>query len=76
MQKRMGMQRNSDYMEKVSRIISTFTGLAKAGVPPEEALDMTAQAMQGMEMPGTPPVEMPPQGMGMEMPPEEDEMMY
>jgi hypothetical protein len=76
MQKRMGMQRSADYMEKVSRVISTFTGLAKAGVPPEEALEMTAQAMQGMEMPGGPQMEMPQPEMGMEMPPQEDEMMY
>ena len=69
MTERMGKQRSQDYLEKVAKILTTFTGLAKSGVSPDEALEMTAQSMQSMEMPGMEPPEMPDVEMSQEGPP-------
>ena len=66
MQERMGIQRNADYLEKVSRILFTYTGLVKDGMDPREALDVTAQEMMAAEQPGAPR----PEEMMMEAPPD------
>ena len=54
MQKRMGLQKNANYVEKVSQILFTFAGLAKNGMDPREAIAMTAQEMQKAENPNAP----------------------
>jgi hypothetical protein len=89
MQKRMGIQRSKDYTEQVAKIMFTFASYAKAGVPPEEAIAMTAEQLQAEETPGMQPQNnygppepgLPPEPMqGMEgapfgMEPEDEEMM-
>lgn len=75
MQERMGIQRNTDYTEKVSRILFGYTDLIQKGVDPREALDLVAQDLQAAEVPGSQvpglmeePQEMgPPPGQGMDM---------
>jgi hypothetical protein len=52
MQKRMGIQRSKDYTEQVAKTLFTFASFAKAGVPPEEAIAMTAEQMQAGATPG------------------------
>lgn len=52
MQERMGIQRNADYVQKVSEILFSFAGLVDQGVNPQEAVGMVAQQVQGQEMPG------------------------
>lgn len=59
MQERMGIQRSANYLEQVSEILTTFSELVKQGTAPEEALQMTAQAMEQSQRPGGQPPEMP-----------------
>lgn len=64
MQKRMGIQKNASYLEKVSQILFTFAGLAQSGMAPNDAITATAQEFQRMENPN----EMGPEEMMMEEP--------
>ena len=57
LQTRMGLQRNADYVEKVSQILFQYAGLVKSGMDPRDAIAVTAQQMQSQEIPGTPPPE-------------------
>ena len=77
MQERMGIQRSADYLEQTAAILTMFSELTKQGLPPEEAMQMTAQMMEESQRPGGNPMEMPmvapeappmPQDMG-QMPP-------
>lgn len=69
MAERMGIQRNADYTEKVSRVLFGYANLVQQGVDPREAIDLVAQDLQAAEVPGSqvpgmmeaPPEEMPPQ---------------
>lgn len=82
MQKRMGIQKSANYIEKVSQILFTFAGLARNGMDPADAITATAQEMQRMENPQAPePEEMmmpgePPMPQGQDMPTGEDMPMY
>lgn len=64
MQDRMSIQRDADYMEKVSKVLFAFSGMIKNGVDPRDALAMTAQELKASEQPGA----MPPEEMMMEPP--------
>jgi hypothetical protein len=77
MQERMGIQRNTDYTEKVSRILFGYTNLVQQGVDPRDARDLVAQDLQAAEVPGSqvpgmmeaPPEEQAPMGGGMDQMP-------
>lgn len=78
MLERMGLQRSRNYIEEVAKVLMTYTTLAKAGVPPEDALAQTAEQIMSQQTPqqgGGGFADMP------EMPveptePMEDEQMY
>lgn len=52
MMERMGIQRNQDYLKKISKILFGFAGMTRNGVPPEDAINALAQEMQTEEQPG------------------------
>jgi hypothetical protein len=74
MLERMGIQRSSDYMAKVTEIIYTFGELVKNNVDPNDAIGFTAAQMQANETPGmeqpAPPMAMPEMPMQEELMPE------
>jgi hypothetical protein len=51
MLERMGIQRNSDYVDKVSQVIFQYAELTQNGMPPEQALVATANTLQQSETP-------------------------
>ena len=52
MRERMGLQRDADYLQKVAEVLTTFSELTKRGVPPEEAMQASAQALAASSTPG------------------------
>ena len=52
MQERMGIQRNQDYLESVSKILFHYATLTRNGMPPDEAMYATAEYMQNDAMGG------------------------
>jgi hypothetical protein len=56
---RMGIERSADYTERVSEILMTFAELTKQGMPPQEAIAVTAAQMQANDSAGMIPVEVP-----------------
>lgn len=54
---RMGLQRSADYIDKVTRILYTFSGLSSRGMDPQEAIALTAQSFASTENPNIPPPE-------------------
>ena len=59
MQERMGIQREADYLEQVTEILTMFSELVKQGADPEEALQMTAAQVQQSRTPGGGEMELP-----------------
>lgn len=52
MLERMNIQRNQDYLSKVTEILFTFSELVKQGMPAADAIAQTAATMQDKETPG------------------------
>lgn len=52
MRERMGLQRDADFLQKVAEVLTTFSELTKRGVPPEEAMQASAQALAASSTPG------------------------
>ena len=49
MLERMKIQRQATKAQEVTEILSTFAGLLGQGIPPEEALELTVQALENPE---------------------------
>ena len=49
MVERMKIQRQATKAQEVTEILSTFAGLLGQGIPPEEALELTVQALENPE---------------------------
>jgi len=60
MMERMGLERSKDYVDKVSKVLFQYTELLDTGLPPEDALMATAEAMQTGQ-----PSPLGPSGQGM-----------
>ena len=73
MLERMGIQRLEDYQEKVAQILFEYGELTRQGVPPDDALALTAQSMKEQAAGGVPmeggPMPMMQADMGGGMPP-------
>ena len=54
-QERMGIQRNQDYLKQVTQTLFQYAALTSNGVPPEDALQLTADQLQMDNQPGMAP---------------------
>lgn len=71
MQDRMGIQRDADYLTKITKVLYTYSGMVQNGMDPKDAMLATAQELKADEQPGSPyPEELGMGGGG--MPPQEE----
>ena len=58
-QERMGIQRNKDYIAKVTQVLAEFSELTRSGVPPTDAIELVAGDLQAQDHPSSEVPQMP-----------------